>query len=125
MTSVYELVLSSQDSDGSPVRDLHYDSGSTIEMLCRVRRPPAYQTRVVWEARYARSPGSVFVLNQDGKILLSTYYCYLWHTGFYRGAARITRFFRSDSRGRQGATRFTLLGSHAFRTGNSDDFCCC
>ena len=47
------------------MRALHYDSGSTIEMLCRVRRPPAYQARVVWEARYARAPGQVFVLNQD------------------------------------------------------------
>ena len=54
-----------QDSDGSPVRDLHYDSGSTIEMLCRVRRPPAYHTKVVWEATYEHDPGKVAVLNQD------------------------------------------------------------
>ena len=54
-----------QDSESNPVRDLHYDSGSTIEMVCRVRRPPAYHTRVVWEARYAHSPGRLAVLNQD------------------------------------------------------------
>ena len=54
-----------QDSEGSPVRDLHYDSGSTIEMLCRVRHPPAYHTRVVWEARHAHAPGRLAVLNQD------------------------------------------------------------
>ena len=58
-------VIHLQDSESNPVRDLHYDSGSTIEMLCRVRRPPAYHTRVVWEARYAHSPGRIAVLNQD------------------------------------------------------------
>ena len=29
--------------------DLHYDVGTTIEMTCRVKRPPLYHVSVTWE----------------------------------------------------------------------------
>lgn len=28
------------DSEGAPVWELHYDVGTTVEMVCRVKRPP-------------------------------------------------------------------------------------
>ena len=36
------------DGDSNPVRELHYDSGSTIELVCRVKRPPLYHVTVMW-----------------------------------------------------------------------------
>jgi hypothetical protein len=54
------------DGEANPVRDLHYDSGTTIEMMCRVRRPPLYHTSILWEVVYAGDNDStVYVLNQD------------------------------------------------------------
>ena len=37
------------DSDMKPVADLHYDVGTTIEMVCRVKRPPKFHVSVQWE----------------------------------------------------------------------------
>ena len=37
------------DSDMKPVADLHYDVGTTIEMVCRVKRPPRFHVSVQWE----------------------------------------------------------------------------
>jgi hypothetical protein len=58
------------DGDGNPVNDLHYDSGSTIDLLCRVRRPPLFQVSVRWEkydaiTASADSPDEPHVLNAD------------------------------------------------------------
>jgi len=36
------------DGDMAPASALHYDEGSTVEMVCRVRRPPLYHTTVRW-----------------------------------------------------------------------------
>ena len=47
---VYQLLLDSLkvlikvvhmlDSEEAPVWELHYDVGTTVEMVCRVKRPP-------------------------------------------------------------------------------------
>ena len=37
------------DGDSNPVVELHYDVGTTIEMVCRVRRPPLSHATVLWE----------------------------------------------------------------------------
>ena len=39
------------DSDMNPVADLHYDVGTRIEMVCRVKRPPLYHVSVQWEVQ--------------------------------------------------------------------------
>ena len=60
------------DGDSNPVKDLHYDVGTTIEMTCRVKRPPLYHVTLTWEVDYlvkrplpANSTSSVVVLNRD------------------------------------------------------------
>ena len=43
------------DADGAPVWELHYDVGTTVEMMCRIKRPPLEGPYIVeWEARSAR-----------------------------------------------------------------------
>ena len=44
--------------------DLHYDAGSTIEMLCRVKRPPAFKVSLRWEVTRAKD-NKLFILNHD------------------------------------------------------------
>ena len=39
------------DSDMKPVADLHYDVGTTIEMVCRVKRPPKFHVSIQWEVQ--------------------------------------------------------------------------
>ena len=34
------------------MRDLHYDEGTTIEMTCRVERPPLYHVTLDWVVEY-------------------------------------------------------------------------
>ena len=67
------------DGDSNPVVDLHYDSGTSIEMVCRVRRPPRYHVSIQWEfvplnrsaSATSSSPSSgkrknlTFILNRD------------------------------------------------------------
>ena len=60
------------DGDSNRVKDLHYDVGTTIEMTCRVKRPPLYHVTLTWEVDYlvkrplpANSTSSVVVLNRD------------------------------------------------------------
>ena len=43
------------DSDMKPVADLHYDVGTTIEMICRVKRPPKFHVSVQWEVQRLHS----------------------------------------------------------------------
>ena len=45
------------DSDMNPVADLHYDVGTTIEMVCRVKRPPLFHVSVLWEVQRHHSFG--------------------------------------------------------------------
>ena len=45
------------DSDMNPVADLHYDVGTTIEMVCRVKRPPMFHVSVQWEVQRLHSFG--------------------------------------------------------------------
>ena len=45
------------DSDMNPVADLHYDVGTTIEMVCRVKRPPMFHVSVQWEVQRLHSLG--------------------------------------------------------------------
>ena len=52
ITFVFELfvlVVHLLDGDSNPVMELHYDVGTTIEMVCRVRRPPLSYATVIWE----------------------------------------------------------------------------
>ncbi|XP_071749137.1 uncharacterized protein [Lepeophtheirus salmonis] len=58
------------DGDFQPIRDLHYDSGSKIDLICRVLRPPMYRTSVVWTFNPRNevtndSSDNYFILNQD------------------------------------------------------------
>eukprot|EP00095_Tigriopus_kingsejongensis_P008541 snap_masked-scaffold81_size397536-processed-gene-2.12 protein:Tk08541 transcript:snap_masked-scaffold81_size397536-processed-gene-2.12-mRNA-1 annotation:"GI21707" len=53
------------DGDHKPVTALHYESGSTIEIICRVRRPPYYQASLVWEAQKAALGRKSHILNRD------------------------------------------------------------
>ncbi|XP_059091531.1 uncharacterized protein LOC131887057 [Tigriopus californicus] len=55
------------DGDHKPVTALHYESGSTIEIVCRVRRPPYYQASLVWEATtgMATTDDQIHILNRD------------------------------------------------------------
>lgn len=54
------------DSDASPVTALHYDAGTTVEMMCRVKRPPLTgPASVEWEAVTVNNPGKVHVLHRD------------------------------------------------------------
>lgn len=46
--------------------NFHYDSGSTVELLCAVQRPPLYRVSIQWEARLASDPrNAVHILNED------------------------------------------------------------
>ncbi len=87
------------DGDGKPVRDLHYDSGTTIEMQCRVRRPPLYHTSVQWEVTYVDG-GEVAVLNQD----------------VTRGGVKVVTGRDADSG--QVVSRLSLARARASDTGN-------
>jgi hypothetical protein len=49
------------DGDSNPVVELHYDVGTTIEMVCRVRRPPLSHATVLWEV----SPSNKRFRNSD------------------------------------------------------------
>ena len=40
------------DGDGAPVTSLHYDEGSTIHVVCRVRRAPLYRATVRWQVQW-------------------------------------------------------------------------
>ena len=52
------------DVDGAPVWELHYDVGTTLEMMCRIKRPPLQGPYTVeWEARSEQ--GQVRVLHRD------------------------------------------------------------
>lgn len=54
------------DSEGSPVRELHYDTGTTVEMMCRIKRPPLQGPFAVeWESRTKSAPGKVHSLHRD------------------------------------------------------------
>lgn len=53
------------DGDHKPVTALHYESGSTIEIVCRVRRPPYYQASLVWEALTLSTTDQIHILNRD------------------------------------------------------------
>ncbi len=54
------------DSDGKPVRELHYDTGTTVQMMCRVKRPPVRGPNIVeWEVRTASKPNQTRVLHRD------------------------------------------------------------
>ena len=41
------------------MRDLHYDEGTTIEMTCRVERPPLYHVTLDWVVEYQKTYASV------------------------------------------------------------------
>ena len=45
------------DGDENPVADLHYDEDTTVEMVCRVKRPPLYHVSVQWEFVPMKHPG--------------------------------------------------------------------
>ena len=69
----YFPVVHLLDGDSNPVVELHYDVGTTIEMVCRVRRPPLSHATVLWEVSKRRprphendtNPNVVIVLNYD------------------------------------------------------------
>ena len=43
------------DSEGEPVWELHYDVGTTVEMMCRIKKPPIQGPfHVEWEAQKAK-----------------------------------------------------------------------
>ena len=51
------------DVDGAPVWELHYDVGTTLEMLCRIKRPPLQGPYTVeWEAQ---NGPNIRVLHRD------------------------------------------------------------
>ena len=53
------------DSEGQPVWELHYDVGTTVEMMCRVKRPPLQGPFFVeWESRH-HGPQGVQQLHRD------------------------------------------------------------
>lgn len=53
------------DSEEAPVWELHYDVGTTVEMVCRVKRPPLQGPHLVeWEARTS-SEKTVRSLHRD------------------------------------------------------------
>ena len=56
----YFPVVHLLDGDSNPVVELHYDVGTTIEMVCRVRRPPLSHATVLWEIRRISPLGQFF-----------------------------------------------------------------
>ena len=48
------------DSEGEPVWELHYDVGTTVEMMCRVKKPPIQGPfHVEWEAQKTKTTDQV------------------------------------------------------------------
>lgn len=54
------------DSEGQPVWELHYDVGTTVEMMCRVKRPPMQGPFFIeWESVHEGSNGEPRLLHRD------------------------------------------------------------
>lgn len=53
------------DGEGQPVWELHYDVGTTVEMMCRVKRPPLQGPfSIEWEVRKFKEPQDLHVLHR-------------------------------------------------------------
>ena len=118
MWSVLELerpLVHILDGDGHPVADLHHDAGSTIDIICRVRRPPHYQVSLRWEAHTLASR-SWAVTSTSAGVDRSKTGAHILNRDVSRGGVRIVTGREEDT----GLliSRLSLVKARASDTGN-------